>query len=118
MPYWTIAIAMPREVSSQYRLPYSTSKPLFIPTVIGACAPHRLMTQVQGRFLECKHAFRVRLTLWQSQHQVTSVLTVFDTFTEKSTFFQKYTTPLKYSIKMLMLKNHHPRNLKIFWQSH
>lgn len=50
-------------------------------------------------------------------HQVTSLLAVFDTFTEKSTFFQKYTTPLKYSIKIQKLKNHHPGNLDFFWQS-
>jgi hypothetical protein len=32
-------------------------------------------------------------------HQVTSLLAASDTFPEKSTFFQKYTTPLKYSKK-------------------
>lgn len=58
------------------------------------------------RFSENRHVLSVRLTLRQSLHQVTSLLTVPNTFTEKLTFFQKFTTPLIYSIKNQKLKNH------------
>jgi hypothetical protein len=66
------------------------------------------MVQYYHRFLECKHPFSVPLTLRQNLYQITSLLAEFDTFTEKSTFIQKFTTPLKYSINLQKLKNHQP----------
>jgi len=63
------------------------------------------------------HTSGLHLTLRVASYQVTNLLVMFDTFSEKSTFFQKFTTPLMYRIKNQMLKNHHRDFGDFFWQS-
>lgn len=104
---------MPKEVTSAAKVSVLDCMSLVITRIVGlAPSPahnissrsiFRLQTRTQGS-----------PDLEAMPHQVTSLLTVFDTFPEKLTFFQKYTTPLKYSIKNQKLKNHHATILHFF----
>ena len=108
---------MPRELLAQVRLPYSNWCLPAI-TMPQALLPQHAYGMGPSSIFGYKHTFNLHLTLRVASYQVTNLLVVFDTFSEKSTFFQKFTTPLKYSIKLQMLKNHHRDFGRNFWQSY
>ena len=66
----------------------------------------------------CQPLFQLSPGLKDKPYQVTNLLAVSDAFSEKLTFFQKFSTSLKYRIKNQMLKNHDGGNPHFFWQSH
>ena len=118
MPCKAIATAMPRELLTQSKASVLELMLACSPPCLRHCCLNTLMVWDHHSIFGYKHTFNLRLTLRVASYQVTNLLVVFDTFSEKSTFFQKFTTPLKYSIKLQMLKNHHRDFGQIFWQSY